>query len=98
MIADSKKDYFQNRINSSSDSQSYLFQCVKEPLHHTKPGTIPTRDSPKETSNKIANYFTEKIKIIRSSLEDIQLQCNLPQPSESKLIPGGCLWNHLNQQ
>ena len=71
-IASSKKDFFQQRIEEASSSQSALFQCVNELFGKKKCTALPAHDDPKELCDRMASFFSDKIKTIHEGLEEIQ--------------------------
>lgn len=59
----SRKNYFQNKIESSSDNQKVLFQCVDELLYKTKTAVMP-HDTP-NPQDAFSEFFINKIKQIQ---------------------------------
>lgn len=86
IIAKSKVEYFKERIDSSSNSQSALFSCVKELLNENKPSKLPSCDSTQELANRIASFFSEKITKIRAYLEEIQHKFGVKLAPEESLV------------
>ena len=60
MIANSKQQYYKERINSADDSQKALFACVKELLHGNRSTGLPSCDSAHDLSERIATFFKDK--------------------------------------
>jgi len=86
MIANSKQEYYKERINSADDAQKALFACVKELLHGNKSTGLPSCDSAQDLSERIATFFKDKISKIRSYLEQIQEEFPTEQIPETLLV------------
>ena len=72
LIASSKKDFYTDKLNISSGDQRELFKCVNDLLNKSKSSTLPTHSSKEELANDLSEYFMEKVRKIRQSLEGIQ--------------------------
>jgi hypothetical protein len=71
-MSSSKKDFYQQRIKESSDSQSTLFKCVNELFNKRKTTALPNHDSAKELCQRMALFFSEKIQAIHEGLKALQ--------------------------
>ena len=72
MITESKKDYYQQQISDSTSSQSALFKTVDELLSKKRVSALPSHESTEELCNRMATFFTDKIRTIHEGLEKIQ--------------------------
>jgi hypothetical protein len=86
LIISSKRDHYQQKINDSSQSQSALFKCLNELLKKKKSTNLPDHTCSLKLSNRISEYFYDKVQAIRSELEALQTaECLIPVPEECKL-------------
>ena len=60
MLSNSNKHYFQQK--------SELFNCVNELFHKKKTTSLPSHNNEKELSDRIANFFPNKMKDIHDGL------------------------------
>jgi hypothetical protein len=70
--AHAKKYFYTDKLNISSGDQRELFKCVNDLLNKSKSSTLPTHSSKEELANDLAEYFMDKVRKIRQSLEEIQ--------------------------
>ena len=87
MITDSKKDFYKQRIDESSNSQSQLFKCVNELFGRRKCSALPTHDNVKELCDRMAEFFSQKIKAIHEGLADLQDESIRLEPDEQFSSP-----------
>lgn len=73
LIDIAKNSYYRDRIDSSPDSQKSLFECVNILLNNKSP-MLPKSDHPQILCEEISHFFIDKIKKIRTHLENIQTQ------------------------
>ena len=89
LIAKSKEEFYKDKINSSDDSQRSLFACVKELLGTANSSKLPSSNSSHDFSDRIANFFVEKIAKIKTHLEEIKSKFNADLGPETELVSNG---------
>ena len=87
LITSSKRDYYQQKITESSQSQQSLFKCLSELLNKAKSTILPEHACATELSNRILNFFHEKIEKIRLELQNIQRMEGLTNGPEYCKVP-----------
>ena len=86
MITESKCNFYQS-IMKESQSQGILFKCIDELLGKKKVSKYPEHTSPKELSDQMSKFFVNKIKKIRSELEQLRESSNIQDEEEETLLP-----------
>ncbi len=77
MILEAKRVYYNSAIMENEKNQKDLFQIVERLLHRKGEPQLPSHDSPAELATRFAEYFTEKINIIRENLEQRRSELTL---------------------
>ena len=72
MIANSKKNFYSDKLSKSQGDQKQLFRCVNELLNNTKSSSLPSHSNQKELADEMSEFFTQKIEKIRKELELFQ--------------------------
>ena len=76
MIKNAKTTYYSSLISSNAHNQKVLFSTVDKLLHRKPEKRYPTASSTTELVNKFADFFSNKIAIIRKELDIDSSHCN----------------------
>ena len=76
MIKNAKTTYYSSVISSNAHNQKVLFSTVDKLLHRKPEKRYPTASSTTELVNKFADFFSNKIAIIRKELAIDSSHCN----------------------
>ena len=76
MIKNAKTTYYSSVISSNAHNQKVLFSTVDKLLHRKPEKRYPTASSTTELVNKFADFFSNKIAIIRKELVIDSSHCN----------------------
>ena len=76
MIKNAKTTYYSSVISSNAHNQKVLFSTVDKLLHRKPEKCYPTASSTTELVNKFADFFSNKIAIIRKELAIDSSHCN----------------------
>ena len=68
IILESKKTYYNNKVNSASGDQKSLFKIVNNMFHNISQPLLPSHDSVDELVNRFADFFISKINRIRDDI------------------------------
>ena len=72
LIIKSKKDYYANTLNESSNIQRDLYKCVNTLLNKNAPSKLPDSENNTDLCNSIVTFFSNKIKKIENQLKEVQ--------------------------
>jgi hypothetical protein len=72
LISNSKKAFYQQKIDESSCKESTLFKNVDDLLNKKKVNSLPNHESTKELCDRMADFFSDKIRLIHEGLEKLQ--------------------------
>jgi hypothetical protein len=86
MISNSKVDYYNQKINESSDSQRSFFNCIDELLNRKQSSKLPDHNSDKTLAHQMSQFFVDKVSTIRSKLEAFKLNHCLHTAPEQSLV------------
>jgi hypothetical protein len=87
MIKKSKMTFYQEEIAGSLNSQSALFKCVDRLLNRNQPTALPQHESTEELCNTMAEFFSEKIRLIHEGLEAVRGESGLTYVGEECIKP-----------
>ena len=76
MIKNAKTTYYSSVISNNAHNQKVLFSTVDKLLHRKPEKRYPTASSTTELVNKFADFFSNKIAIIRKELAIDSSHCN----------------------
>ena len=62
-----KTSFFQTKIAESRNDQKALFKVANRLMHVKKETSLPSHTDPKDLAETFAEFFTEKIKVIRNT-------------------------------
>ena len=89
-IIESKKAYYNNKVNSASGDQKSLFKIVNRMFHNAPEPQLPSHDSIDLLVNQFADFFVSKINKIRNEIKsnilDTQFTENFQNPIHSSLV------------
>ena len=74
-IKTAKKNFIQNKIENSSQSQKALFQCMDELLYKSKASALPSNIPTEELPNSFCTFFSEKIEKIQKIFTTSEDEC-----------------------
>jgi hypothetical protein len=84
MIENSKKEFYHDKINETKGDQKALFKCVNSLLYRSRSSSLPIHDSKQELCDTMSDFFTNKVKTIRSQLEKVKSSSTSVLPDEPK--------------
>ena len=67
-IIESKKTYYNNKVNSASGNQKSLFKIVNNMFHNVSEPQLPSHDSLDVLVNQFSDFFVSKISKIREEI------------------------------
>jgi hypothetical protein len=73
LISVAKEENYKERINLAIKDQGTLFKCVNELLNCLKPSSLPSLSSKQDLADGSAEFFTNKIILIRQGLNKNQV-------------------------
>ena len=68
LILDSKKTFYNDKIDSCAGDQKELFKIIDKIMHNYEEPQLPSHNSLDEFSNKFADFFVTKISEIRKQV------------------------------
>ena len=71
LLKSSKMSYYASLINENKSDSKVLFNTIDRVLHRTPQNHYSSCDSPKELCDKFADFFCDKIVIIRHQLDTL---------------------------
>ena len=69
LLSVARESFYNSKILESSGDQKVLFSVVNKLLHRTSEAQLPVYDNLSELTNSFANFFVDKISMIRSTLD-----------------------------
>lgn len=69
LLSAARESFYNSKILESSGDQKVLFSVVNKLLHRTSEAQLPAYDNLSELTNRFANFFVDKISMIRSTLD-----------------------------
>ena len=82
MICSAKRNYIQQCISQSDNGHKALFKNVNNLLNKKKSTALPQHDSAEDLCNRMATFFSEKIKIIHEGLAELQTETIHLEPDQ----------------
>ena len=74
VVNNSKRNHIQETIIESSNEQGALFKTMDKLFYKTKASALPSHEDAEELCNRMADFFSEKIKRIHEGLAELQRQ------------------------
>ena len=68
MILESKKVYYNAKIESANGDQKEVFKIINTVLNNKPEPILPSYNSIEELSNRFANFFVTKIENLRGDI------------------------------
>ena len=68
LILDSKKNFYNDKIDSCAGDQNKLFKIIDKIMHNYEEPQLPSHNSLDELVNKFADFFVTKISEIRKQM------------------------------
>ena len=65
-----KKDYYNSKIEETTENSKELFRLANKLLHKAKDSSLPTHTCEKTLANQFGQYFTQKIENIQQQFEE----------------------------
>ena len=72
LMSRTKREFYQQQINTSSCKQSTLFKCVDDLLNKKKVTSLPSHESTKDLCDRMSDFFTDKIRVMHEGLAKLQ--------------------------
>ena len=82
----SKKTFYNNKVEEASGNQKSLFKIVDNMFHNVTEPLLPSHDSVDELVDRFANFFVTKIQNIRDNIQTVNSEIN--HDTDADLIEG----------
>jgi DNA-directed RNA polymerase subunit F len=77
MLTEAKTKYYSEMVTNST-GQKELFKIVDKLMHRKTVSPLPKHETPLELANRFSEYFDEKIRTLRTSLESYDADAESP--------------------